>query len=137
MARPGYRMLSTSLAVAAGIVLTASADAKSATVSCASYQGPPATWAKFTHVKAEGISCTLAEKLVRAMYSPDYATKHDLVRVGPADQHVVFRIAVQDEHGGSFTLSLVGQPPKYGGDTVSMHGAVPLGAPDPTGHQTS
>jgi hypothetical protein len=84
-------------------------------------------------VKASGVSCKLAEKLIRALYGDKYAAS-ELLTLGAADQHIVFRKDVHDETGG-FTLRLVGQPPKYNGAIVSMHGAVGAGLPDPNGHQ--
>lgn len=133
-ARFGYRAtICAGLAVVASVALPPGASAKSAAVSCASYQGPPATWADFTDVKASGVSCKLAEQLIRALYGHDYAAS-DLLSVGAANQHIVFRKDVHDETGW-FTLRLVGQPPKYQGDVVSLKGIVGSGLPDPNGHQ--
>jgi hypothetical protein len=134
MARLGTRgMLIAALALTAGAAVTPGASAKSASVRCASYSGPPATWADFTQVKASGVSCTLAEKLIRALYGKDYAASH-LLTVGAADQHVVFAKDVKYVTGG-YNLRLVGQPPKYGGDSVSTYVVIGAGLPDPNGHQ--
>jgi hypothetical protein len=126
-------MLIAALALGAGALLTPGASAKSASVRCASYSGPPATWADFTQVKASGVSCKLAEKLIRALYGNDYAGS-PLLTLGAADQHVVFAKDVEYVSGG-YNLRLVGQPPKYGGDTVSTHVLIGAGLPDPNGHQ--
>jgi hypothetical protein len=85
-------------------------------------------------VKASGVSCALAEKLIRALYVGKYAAS-DLLTLGTRDQHILFAKEVHDASAGSFNLLLVGQSPKYGGDTVSMDVFVGSGLPDPNGHQ--
>jgi len=135
VARIRYRgIVCAGLAAVVSIALTPSAGAKTASVSCAGYNGPPATWAYFSHVKASGVSCTLAEKLIRALYVGKYAAS-DLLTLGTPNQHVVFAKKVHDDTAGFFDLRLVGQLPKYGGDTVSMNVFVGSGLPDPNGHQ--
>jgi hypothetical protein len=127
-------MLIAALALAAtGAALTPGASARSTSVRCASYDGPPATWADFTQVKASGVPCALAEKLIRGLYGNDYAGS-SLLTLGAANQHVVFAKDVKDVAGG-YNLRLVGQPPKYRGDIVSTHVLIGAGLPDPNGHQ--
>jgi hypothetical protein len=116
-----------------GASISAGAGAKGAVLNCAGYDGPPATWADFTQVRASGVTCQLAERLIRALYGQDYAASH-LLTVGASANHVVFAKDVRYVSGG-YELRLVGQPPKYAGDLVSTRVLIGAGLPDPNGHQ--
>jgi hypothetical protein len=121
------------LALVAGVALVPTASATSASASCASYAGPPATWANFTQIKASGVSCVIAEKLIRQLYGPDYAS-HPVISVGSGAQRIAFEIKTQDKSWG-YNLSLLGQGSKYHGDLVTSHVEVGPGLPDAIGHQ--
>lgn len=134
MARLGHRdVLWVGSALVTTVALTSCGSTASA-VGCASYHGRPATWASFTEVKASGVSCAVADKLIRGLYSPDYSSHHTVI-VNVGKKQVVFAIQTHDTNSG-FNLRLVGRQSDYRGDTVTSRVAVPPGAPDANGNQT-